>query len=159
MSERNERPDGGGPYMDSLISVLAFEALNARRMLGLFKKDSKVEAFKFASILGIAIGPGSMTAVDRAGRGRSGSASGQRGQPPRPRRRECVSSRPEIAEIHADHMLMQLKNAFGARGSESPDGWKPYGGRRVRYVIGPHTRTYARTAEGACMRRGVGVPA
>ena len=51
VSERNERPDGGGPYMDSLISVLAFEALNARRMLGLFKKDSKVEAFKFASIL------------------------------------------------------------------------------------------------------------
>ena len=48
MSERNERPDGGGPYMDSLISVLAFEALNARRMLGLFKKDSKVEAFKLA---------------------------------------------------------------------------------------------------------------
>ena len=46
--ERNERPDGGGPYMDSLISVLAFEALNARRMLGLFKKDSKVEAFKLA---------------------------------------------------------------------------------------------------------------
>ena len=162
VSERNERPDGGGPYMDSLISVLAFEALNARRMLGLFKKDSKVEAFKLAV---------RFSHRHRSGvRGRrprlTARAAGAPAPPPgsagnlRVRvARECVSSRPEIAEIHADHMLMQLKNAFGARGSESPDGWKPYGGRRVRYVIGPHTRTYARTAEGACMRRGVGVPA
>ena len=59
MSERNERPDGGGPYMDSLISVLAFEALNARRMLGLFKKDSKVERVQtcFDSRIAIPIGP------------------------------------------------------------------------------------------------------
>ena len=45
-------------------------------------------------------------------------------------------------------MLMQLKNASGARGSESPDGWKPYGGRRVRYVFNRSAHTHVRTYGG-----------
>ena len=80
--------DGGGPSMDFFLflwTVLAFEALNARRMLGLFKKDSKVEAFKFASILahrhrsGVDR-PRLTPCAQRGPRGRSGSASGQRGR-------------------------------------------------------------------------------